>query len=454
VDAAALSHAGLDADLASAYQLGDAVASKDLPNTFGSSADGTGTGTALPVAWPAGGTADAGVLTSLARAGGINTVVLNSGELSTSTPPYDNALARTKTSTGADMSALLADSGITAILGSASASSSAGAQFGAAQDFLAQTAMMVAEGPNAPSRSLVVAPPTGWDPSPAEATELLSLTKHAPWLQVADLGTLATAAAKAPVERLPDRQVSGDELGATDGYIDQLRLLDANVTQFESMLSDPPKSYLTTLATAVAVTQSSAWRGRGSPGGWLAETELLSYINDLHNTVVLIPVKKILLAGTSGDTLASVQNGLDQPYLPGHGLAIAVRVGASAELGSSLTVTSPAGALIVNPGMTGSVRLVLHSTTIGTTTLQLQLLAKDGSSLTWPKASEPLSVEVTRFGRLILVIIFGALGVLVLATVLRLRRKRRRVGVGETGDDDTGDAGRRTDSRAHAGGTG
>ncbi len=127
VDAAALSHAGLNADLASAYQLGDAEASKILPSTFGSSADGTGTGTALAVAWPAGGTADAGTLTSLARAGGINTVVLNSGELATSTPPYDNALARTKTSAGASMSALLADSGITAILGSASAGSSAGA---------------------------------------------------------------------------------------------------------------------------------------------------------------------------------------------------------------------------------------------------------------------------------------------------------------------------------------
>jgi hypothetical protein len=392
------------------------------------------------------------VLTSLARAGGINTVVLNSGELPTSTPPYDNALARTKTSTGASMSALLADSGITAILGSASAGSSTGAQFAAAQDFLAQTAMIVAEGPNAPSRSLVVAPPTGWDPSPAEAAELLSLTKNAPWLRVADLGTLAGATAKLPVERLPNRRVSGNELSGSDGYVDKLQSLDANVTQFESLLSDPPKSYLTTLARAVAVTQSSAWRGRGSPGGWLALTELSDYITDLHNTVALIPVKKILLAGTSGDTLASVQNGLDQFYLPGHGLAIAVRVGASAELGSSLTVTSPAAPLVVNPGLTGSVRLVLHSTTIGTTTLQLQLLTRDGSPLTWPRASEPLSVEVTRFGRLILVIIFGALGVLVLATVLRLRRKRRRVGVGETGDDDN--AGDRTDSRAHAGGTG
>jgi hypothetical protein len=455
VDAAALSHAGLDADLTSAYRLGDAEASQILPGTFGSSADGTDAGTALPVAWPAGGTADAGVLTSLARAGGVSTVVLNSGELPTSTPPYDNALARTKTSAGASMSVLLADSRITAILGSASAASSAGAQFAAAQDFLAQTAMIVAEGPNTPSRSLVVAPPSDWDPSPAEAAELLTLTKKAPWLRVADLGTLATAAAKAPVERLPDRRVSGDELSASDGYVDKLQSLDKDVTQFEAILSDPPKSYLATLARAVAVTQSSAWRGRGSPGGWLALTELTSYITDLQNTVALIPVRKILLAGTSGDTLVSVQNGLSHqnlPYLPSPGLAIAVRVGASAELGSSLTVTSPAAPLVVNPGMTGSVKLDLRSTTIGTTTLQLQLLTKDGSPLTWSKASEPLSVEVTRLGRLILVIIFGALGVLVLATVLRLRRKRRRVSVAETGDDDS--VGSRTDSRAHAGGTG
>jgi len=453
VDAAALTHAGLDSDLTSAYKLGDQVASQILPNTFGSSA---GTGSSLAVAWPTGGVADADTLTSLARSGGVSTVVLNSGELSTSTPPYDNALARTKTSTGASMTALLADSEITSILGSASASSSAGAQFAAVQDYLAQTAMMVAEGPNAPSRSLVVAPPTGWDPSPTEAADLLKVTsgaQKAPWLQAADLGTLATAAAKRPAESLPDHHDSPAELSNADGYIDQLRTLGQNVTQFESILSDPPKSYLSMLAAALAATQSSAWRGRGSPGGWLALTELSSYISDLHNTVQLIPVRKILLAGTTGDTLVSVKNGLDQPFLPQHGLQIAVRVGATAELGSSLTVTAPSAVQVVNPGMTQSVRLDLHSTTIGTTTLQLQLLAKDGSPLTWAGASEPLSVEVTRFGRLILVIIFGALGVLVLATVVRLRRKRRRRGGSKTGGEHAADD-EWVDSKAHAGGAG
>jgi hypothetical protein len=449
VDVAALSHNGLDADLRSAYQVGDAVGASLLPGTFGPSA--TANGTTLAAAWPAGGTADAGMLTSLARDGGVSTVVLNSGELPSSMSldgsTFDTALARTKTSTGADMTALLADSTVTSILGSASAGSSAGAQFAVEQDFLAQTAMIVAEGPNTTARSLVVAPPTGWDPSPAEAADLLKLTRKAPWLRPAGLGTLAAEAAKLPAKRLPARRVSGDEFSAT--YMGELKSNNTRLAQFESILYQPPKSYLASLAAAVAVTQSSAWRGSGSP----AISELSSYLQDLQHKVLLIPVKKILLAGTSGDTPASVQNGLNLPYLPY--LPIRVRVEAAEPPGSTLQVTGPANPLIVNPGLTGTVKLHIHSaTTFGTTTLQLQLAASNGSPL--PGASELLSVEVTQFGRTILVIIFGALGVLVLATVVRLRRKRRVSGrhgaePGTGGDDDDSS---KADSRAHAGGAG
>jgi hypothetical protein len=455
VDAAALSHNGLEADLRSAYQVGDAVAAKILPGTFGPSA--TANAATLATAWPAGGTADAGVLTSLARDGGVSTVVLNSNELPSSMTingtAYDTAVARTKTSAGSSMSVLRADSDITSVLGSASAGSSAGARFAAEQDFLAQTAMIFAEGPNTPVRSLVIAPPTGWDPSPAEAADLLWLTRHAPWLSPTGLGTLAAETAKLPAERLPARQVSGDGLSAT--YMGELQSLDTTMKLFEGILSQPPKSYLDSLAAAVAVTESSAWRGRGSPRGLLAIGELSSYLHDLQRTVLLIPVKKILLAGTSGDTPVSVQNGLNKPYLPD--LPISVRVQASEPPGGTLQVTVPALPLVVNPGMTGTVRLHLHSaTTVGTATMQLQLTTSAGLPLTWKGASEPLSVEVTRFGRTILVIIFGALGVLVLATVVRLRRKRRGRGRhgGERGAGTDDDASSKADSRAHAGGAG
>ena len=452
VDAAALSHNGLDADLRSAYQVGDAEAAKVLPGTFGATANGT----TLAAAWPAGGTADAGVLTSLARDGGVSTVVLNSDELPSSMPGYDTAIARTKTSTGSSMTALLADSGITSILGSASAGSSAGAQFAAEQDFLAQTAMIVAEGPNTKTRSLVVAPPAGWDPSPAEAEDLLRETTNAPWLRATNLGTLADEAAKLPVESLPTRHVSGDELSAD--YIGQLKSLNATLAQYEELLADPPKSWLESLAAAVAVTQSSAWSGSGSPGGWLALTELSDYLSDQLHKVLLIPVKKILLAGTSGETPVSVQNNMT---LPGGGLPIKVRVETSEPRGGTLQV-SPASPLVVNPDMTGTITLHIHSaSTVGTTTMELQLATGNGSPLIWAGTSEPLSVEVTQFGRTILVIIFGALGVLVLATVVRLRRKRRAGGPGGAGGGDYGrgegtddDASSKADGRAHAGGAG
>ena len=55
--------------------------------------------------------------------------------------------------------------------------------------------------------------------------------------------------------------------------------------------------------------------------------------------------------------------------------------------------------------------------------MQLQLVTEDGLPLTW--TAQPLSVEVTRFGRSLLIIIGGALGILVLTSVFRLRRKRK-----------------------------
>src|SRR3984957_15776173 len=84
IDGAALSHAGLDASIRTAYQLGDSVAGQILPGTFGSNSGSAGGGAVLKAAWPADGLADAEVLTSLANDGGINTLVLSSGEMPSS----------------------------------------------------------------------------------------------------------------------------------------------------------------------------------------------------------------------------------------------------------------------------------------------------------------------------------------------------------------------------------
>jgi hypothetical protein len=427
VDVAALSHSGLEGNIASAYRVGDTVAGQILPNTFGKNGTATGDGTVLKAAWPADGRADAGVLTSLANDGGISTVVLSSDELSPESAGGEDALAKTISGIGTRMSVLAANSRITTLLGAASATPAG--QFALTQDFLAQTAMIAAESPGT-ARSLVIAPPTGWDPSPAEANALLSITHDAPWLHPAGLSTLATAAASLPsTTHIPPKQVSGAEL--KDGYLDQLAVVGANLSVFKNLLYQPPARQLNSLDAALATIASSAWRGHGSPGGWLAMGQLYTYLKDSEHKVQMIVSKKILLAGQSGETPVSVLNGLDQP--------IQVQVSASTPVGSQLQVGPFDTLLKVQARGSNTVHVQVHSATIGTTTVQLQLVTQDGSPLAW--TAQPLSVEVTRFGRLLLIIIGGALGILVLTSVYRLRRKRLAGARNGGSADETADAG-------------
>jgi len=436
-DASSLSHNGLDANLRSAYQVGNAVASKILPDTFGAAGSGSGTAGSLAAAWPAGGTADTGVLSSLASDGGINTVVLSSEGLLTSAPYFDNALARAKTGNGTSMSVLLADSGISGILGSASPGDSAAARFAITQDFLAQTAMILAQA-TCCQRYLVVAPPAGWDPSAAEAADLLKLTKNAPWLRATGLRTLASQAARVAVRKLP-RQVSKAEFSAA--YIAHIESLNANLSLYKNLLSRPSPRYLSSLDAAAAAAESAAWRGSGSPGGWLALTKLDDFLTEQESRVKILASSKFLLAGTSGTTPVSVTNSLDVP--------VQVRVVASAPPGSQLRVSFDELRL-VQAHRTTTVRIPLTSSAIGTTTMQLELETGNGTLLTG--SAKSLSVQVTRFGRTLLVIIVGALGVLVLTAVVQLRRRRRATaGRGGAGGDRPDD---KAHSRAHAGGAG
>jgi hypothetical protein len=429
-DAAALSHAGLDDNLVTAYRIGESVAGQILPATFGPSArEGSGGG-ALPAAWPADGTVDSGVLTSLARDGGVRAVVLQSGSLPSASPnSYDDALGLTKNGAGAAMPALLADKGVTSILGSATASSSPATQFTAEQDFLAVTAMMVAEGPGE-ARSLVVAPPQRWDPSATEAAKLLQLT-HAPWLKPVGLAKLATESQHVTEHRLPVRSVSHSELSTY--YLDQIGALNGDLSLFKEILDQPAQSLVTRLDSALIVTESTAWRGSGlADGSTAALTKLDSYLEDNINAVRLIAGKKILLGGTSGTTPISVQNGL--PY------KIQVKLEVWTPPGSQLSIGRYNSLLPINPHGTVTTRIPLTSTAIVTTLIQLQLVTTHEAPL---GAAKQMSVQVTRYGRTLLALIAGALGVLVLTSAARWYR-RRRAAHREDGSTD----------RAGAGGTG
>ena len=232
-----------------------------------------------------------------------------------------------------------------------------------------------------------------------------------------------------PSRPLKAKQVSGAELPAF--YLDQVRAVGNGASLFKNMLFQPPAALTGRLAAAVAATASSAWRGAGAPGGAQAMANLSGYLSDSEVKVKIITSSKILLAGTSGETPVSVFNGLAWP--------VQVRVVASAPPGSQLQVGSLATPFTVLAGKSRTVRLPVHSATIGTTTLQLQLVTQDGSPLTWTARS--LSVEVTRFGRSLLIVIGAALGILVLTSAYRLHRKRNAGDRHGGSPEETADAG-------------
>jgi hypothetical protein len=422
VDISALAHAGLNADLDTAFKLGESVAQRVLSRSFGENGSGTSDGSAPSIAWPAGGTADASVLLSLAASNSASTLLLGSDEL----PGTVSTAVRTLSGVGTTDTVLLADSGLSNLLGSASAQSPEGTQFATQQDFLAETAMIAAEYPNQKGRSLIVAPPQRWDPSAAEAESLLNTTEKAPWLKPTSLSDLAAAPTGDP-QRLPGKQVSSAELST--GYMARVSSVDATLSTFKNLLWEPGNHTLQTLQEAMAVTQSSAWRGSDRAGGEAALSRLSAYLSGALKSVQIITnsaSQRVLLAGASGAMLVSVRNNLTVP--------VQVVVKATVPPGGPLSVGRANSPIAVPAGKTGTVRIAVSSSDIGTTTLKLQLVTKDGSPLT-PQA-KTMSVQATRYGRALLILIAAALGVLVLTVVARRVRQwlnDTRAGSGGTG---------------------
>jgi hypothetical protein len=405
VDMTALVHQGLTADLASAYATGDAVARSVLGETFPAG-----------IAWPAGGTTNLSVLTDLATAEHVRTVVLSSGQMPPETSGYepDDAVTSIQTGAGTTMNVLLADDTLTGLLRSSGSVSN----FAVEQRFLAETAMIAAEAPNS-ARSVVVAPPENWSPSRALASGLLGETVSAPWLKAATLNSLTTT-------QDPERTVSRQALPASTpspgelsrAYLSQVSALGARLGVYKSMLYQVSPSYLQSLTEALSATESSAWRGDATAQGRALVQSLSGYLQSAeHKVQIVTSAHQVPMAGASGLVPVSIQNGLHQ--------AIRVQVNASAvnlpNRSSQLTIGHFDNLVIVPAGDTATVKLPVSSAPQGSTVIDLSLTSANGKPLAFANTS--ITVNSTRYGRAILFLIGAAIGVFVLTSVYRAVRR-------------------------------
>ncbi len=456
VDVAALSHRGLNSELANAFADGRTEAQAILHRQVqrppvapgGSRADSGATGW---IAWPPNGIADYGVLESLAASPNrIGTVILDSTMMQPTVQTGITPTAATSTPDGVygQMHVLLADNDIEQVLSAPPDSlpgitpgtkpPAAAAAFERAQWFLAQTAMIASEAPHT-ARAVVVAPPRRWNPGAALASSLLDETVHTPWLRPASLSGLVAApqpAGQVRRESPPKYQVSRSELRAP--LLRQVQQLNNQIGLLSSILVQAGPRYL---STAVDAIESVAWRGQ--PSGRRIARQLLHKVSAFvavqqHQVRILDPLR-VTLGGKSGDVPVSIRNTL------GH--AVTVRLRVSVPSSGRVVIRNPKKLITVPGGTQRTIKIPVKAAEAGSTTLTLWLTNPAGSPL--PGSTAHVTVEATHFGTMAIVIIGIALAVFVITAIGRaIRRGIRPPGGDQAGAGGTATAGAAGDGTA------
>jgi hypothetical protein len=408
VDMAALVHQGMSPDLTTAYQLGDKVAQNVLHRSFWTD-----------VALPAGGLADQAVLTALAAKDKMTSVVLDSSEMQPQGSGFtpDDAVTSVRTMAGEGLTVLLANDSMTSLLKQASGNLSPSAKFALEQEFLAQTAMIASEVPDS-DRSVVISPPETWAPSLSLASDLLNETTSTPWLQPTTLSSLtSTHVNPAQANRSDPASTTYSSKELSPKYLGQVSAAESQLDVFQSMLYSPTLAYTDTLSEAVAATESSAWRGGDKGGGGTSLVNGLSSYLSLATKKVQIITSAVQMAGSSGELPVSIQNGLETQAVE---VKLTTSVHRVAGVPDSLTI-SPEKPIIIQAGQTVVLKLSIHNALQGSHEIDLGLSSAGGTAL---PIYRTVSVNSTRFGQAILILIAAAIGLLLLTSVFRSKRRR------------------------------
>ena len=458
VDVAALAHAGMEVpELAAAFADGSTTAARahvpGTPTKVLGQAQRVTAPSVGPIAWPAGGIADYGLLGALAH-DGIRAIILNSGLIHTSA-----TVTTLPDGQGGELTVLRANNELTQILStrrdqipglvpadySMTSSARAGARLAAAfakeQWFLAETAMIAAQAPAA-GRSMVVAPPRHWNPLPGMAGALLDDTVTTPWLRPVTLAGLASAGAQTgqvsqalpPEKRVTRAELSGSLLRQAGRLAGSIQLLD-------SILTTPGHSAY--LSTAVDTVESSAWRGRKAnerPAKQLLHSDLAYVLGRLRQLKIVGSVR-VTLGGQNGVVPVSISNSLDQP--------VTVQLLASAPPADHVTIGKFTNVITVKGHTQRTIKIPVTEAQAGSTTLTLRLATKEGKLL--PVRSVSLVVVATHFGTLAIVIISIALVVFVLTATARAIRRDRPQDDGQDAEAEELDAMPSTRDLASAG---
>jgi hypothetical protein len=393
----------LAADVQHSFTYGRSEAHQILGLNLSPSPAGTATTApdqAAGLAWVVDTQVNYGTLETLAAPGDdIGTVLLSSSAF----PAAQSSVLRTPNGSGGYLNVLLASDSLTNVL--SAATSAPGSGFAAAQDFLAETALMAQQDPSAP---IIVAPPQRWQLPASLAASLLRTTASAPWLSPASLTSL-TGAKSIPTVQWPTAvnqpTVSQAELGP-------LNTLDRDVNQLQQLRAQrDPDLYL-----AVSTVESSAYEGRSKAAALSMIATLTKSIGKQQQQVRIVAANRITLGGLRGSVPVSVDNKL------GYAVRVGLQLSYDAIDGAKVTAVAQ-GVLTVPANTAETVKLRFSASQTGSTTISMNLADGDGQRL----AIQPvrMTVQTTQVGLLGIIIFAAALGVFLLASAARAIRRGR-----------------------------
>ncbi|WP_157431821.1 DUF6049 family protein [Actinomadura hibisca] len=377
----------------------------------GVAADVLGRKPTTQIAWPPSGLAGYGTLGQLARLNlkGGGSFLLSDTMFE---PQNVTTVARTNVQTGLGVKPVLAYDQKLSTIVSQSSAKSPGGELLAQQRFLAETAMITMESPNA-QRTVVVAPNRHWNPSPKQAQMLLDYTQKAPWLAEKPLAAVGATAAQPRVYRGYPDEYQRFELG--DRYLDQVYAIGHRARGFAAIMVAPiTMSY----DRAVLRLQSAAWRGRPGPAQ-RARQELALELKERMDKIRLLS-KSAPLAGGSGRLLLTLANDL-----PDQKVRFRLRV--SAEYPAKLKVgelQAKDEVIELGPDQKETPRVPVQAMGNGSFRLHVELLTVDDGKKYGD--TQVITVRTTGYGRVAVLITGGGLAVLFVGVGVRAIRARRR----------------------------
>ncbi|GAA2443275.1 DUF6049 family protein [Actinomadura vinacea] len=380
----------------------------------------------VQMAWPPSGMAGPDTLNELSKLGrlGNGTFLMSSAAFADPTQGYTpSATTRLQTKEGPKRTVVY-DETLNRIV--SADTRSPGAAVLAEQRFLAETAMITAEAPVL-ARSLVIVPDRRWNPSPAFAKNLLNYTAKADWMAETPLDRIANAAPQQRVYRNYPDEMEAYELGKS--YLDRVAEISRRAARFSSVMVEPVTM---TYRRAVLRMESTAWRGRNYKRAVMARQALSERLDSDIGKVRIITTgnSRVSLAGSSGRIPITVVNDLPNQ-------AIRVRLEVVPENSARLQIgrrDEQDEVIELAPGQKQTRGIPVRAAGNGNVRVNVRLRSDDNRAF----HSKVITVRVTGYGQLALLITGGGLAVLFVGVGVRAMRARRRRKAEAAGDGSTG----------------